>query len=896
MEARIFNDAQLNVRKCKLVLVRLLYLLNQGESFRGNQAVELFFGTTKLFQGKDEALRRLTYLLIRELSVQNDQAIIVIASLIKDMNNSTGNENFKSSAIRVLCRLVDSNMLAQIERHLKQAIMDKAGNVSSAALVSGYFLLEKNTELVKRWSQEVYDALSSKNVMSQYHALGLYHEMKRNDRLAIIKMIQAQTKFSGTTRSPYTHLLLIRYCVQVINETDGDKDIYNALYEYLENCLRNRSDMVIVEAAKGISELKSAGAKEMASVVSVLQLYLNSPKPVLRFSAVKALSTVANRHSIAVSICNIDLEALLTDPNRSIATLAVTTLLKTGSEATVDKIIKNITQFVSEVNDEFKIVVIDAVRALSLKFPKKYRTFLSFLSTILREEGGFEYKKAIIDTILTIMRDVPESQELALPCLCEFIEDCEYTALSCQILNLLGEEGPKAQNPSRFIRFIYNRIILENANVRGSAITALGKFGIKVPSLRPYVRSLLQASLHDHDDEVRERSQFYISILGTQDLIGADYVEQPMPVPLTSLRRELESYLASGNNIAPFELANVRVKPDDVVKERKAAAAAAAAASGGRAGGADGAAGGGAAGAGAGAGENSPGAANAAKKPAVNKYLSELSAFPQLANLISKARIVKSSTPEMLTPAETEYQVKLTKHIFSNNIIILQFDCCCSLTEVLHRNVIVKFKGIEGFEIACTIPIEELKPNVQAPTYVALRATDGLVTCEMSCFLDFDVFTYDAASGDVDPDGYKDQYELNDLEITLADFLSKYRQLVPTTVLTGSEFARLWESDKFKSENGGEVVERYALSFKTVPLSLHKITTFFDMDAFDGTDKITANPPPKSHTLLLAGFYGGEFLVAIKCLFAELNGGITVEISVRSENKELAELLASSIG
>ena len=35
-------------------------------------------------------------------------------------------------------------------------------------------------------------------------------------------------------------------------------------------------------------------------------------------------------HPAAVTACNLDLENLITDPNCSIATLAITTLLKTG--------------------------------------------------------------------------------------------------------------------------------------------------------------------------------------------------------------------------------------------------------------------------------------------------------------------------------------------------------------------------------------------------------------------------------------------------------------------------------------------------------------------------------------------------------------------------------------
>jgi coatomer protein complex subunit gamma len=109
---------------------------------------------------------------------------------------------------------------------------------------------------------------------------------------------------------------------------------------------------------------------------------------------------------------------------------------------------------------------------------------MSFLSNILREEGGFEYKKAIVDSILILINEIPEAKEGGLAHLCEFIEDCEFTYLSTQILHLLGSEGPKTADPSKYIRYIYNRVILENATVRASAVSALAKFGVVVETLR----------------------------------------------------------------------------------------------------------------------------------------------------------------------------------------------------------------------------------------------------------------------------------------------------------------------------------------------------------------------------------------------------------------------------
>ncbi|ETE58312.1 Coatomer subunit gamma-2, partial [Ophiophagus hannah] len=163
------------------------------------------------------------------------------------------------------------------------------------------------------------------------------------------------------------------------------------------------------------------------------------------------------KHPSAVTACNLDLENLITDSNRSIATLAITTLLKTGSESSVDRLMKQISSFV---------VVVQAISALCQKYPRKHSVMMTFLSNMLRDDGGFEYKRAIVDCIIGIIEENPESKETGLAHLCEFIEDCEHTVLATKILHLLGKEGPRTPTPSKYIRFIFNRVVLENEAVR----------------------------------------------------------------------------------------------------------------------------------------------------------------------------------------------------------------------------------------------------------------------------------------------------------------------------------------------------------------------------------------------------------------------------------------------
>ncbi|XP_013792446.2 coatomer subunit gamma-2-like, partial [Limulus polyphemus] len=371
-------------------------------------------------------------------------------------------DQYRAAAIRALCKITDSGMLQAIERYMKQAIVDKNHSVSSASLVSSLHLMRVSPDVVKRWVNEAQEAVNADNVMVQYHALGLLYHIRRSDRLAVSKLV---TKYARSAlKSPYAVCMLIRIASKLI--ADGDAGPDSPLFEFIENCLRHKSEMVIYEAANAIVNLKSTTPRELAPSISVLQLFCSSPKPTLRFAAVRTLNKVSMSHPAAVTACNMDLENLITDVNRSIATLAITTLLKTGSESSVERLMKQISSFMSEISDEFKTVVVQAIRSLCQKFPRKHSIMMNFLSSMLREEGGFEYKKTIVDTIINIIEDNQEAKEAGLAHLCEFIEDCEHTSLAVRILYLLGREGPRTSQPSKYIRFIYNRLILENGSVR----------------------------------------------------------------------------------------------------------------------------------------------------------------------------------------------------------------------------------------------------------------------------------------------------------------------------------------------------------------------------------------------------------------------------------------------
>ncbi|XP_071083421.1 coatomer subunit gamma-2-like [Haliotis cracherodii] len=845
-EARMFNETPINPRKCGHILTKLLYLINQGESIGSKEATEAFFAMTKLFQSKDTTLRRLVYLGIKEMSQIAQDVIIVTSSLMKDM---TGKEDqFRGPAIRALCSITDNTMLQSIERYMKQAIVDKVPAVSSAALVSSLHLSKGSHDITKRWVNEAQEAVNSDNVMVQYHALGLLYHIRKNDKLAVNKLV---SKFSKhTLKSPYAYCLLIRIASKLIEEEDAGSE--SPMFDFIESCLRHKSEMVIYEAAHAIVNMKNTTAKDLAPAVSVLQLFCSSPKPTLRFAAVRTLNKVAMKHPAAVTACNLDLENLITDVNRSIATLAITTLLKTGNESSVDRLMKQISSFMSEISDEFKIVVVQAIRSLCAKFPRKHSVLMNFLSSMLRDEGGFDYKKAIVDCIITIIEENPEAKEAGLAHLCEFIEDCEHTVLATRILHLLGREGPRTPTPSKYIRFIYNRVILENAAVRAAAVSALAKFGGHCEELLPSCIVLLERCQLDSDDEVRDRATFYVNILKQQQkALNSAYILNGLQVSVVGLERALHNYTLEPTD-TPFDLKSVPLDTQPMQDQRPSV----------RDGG-------------------EMGAKTSEKVVASRQdvFAEQIALVPELANL---GPLFRSSQPLELTESETEYVVQCVKHTFSN-YIVFQFDCTNTLNDQVLENATVQMDPVDGFEVMKYIACSSLPYNKPGTTYTLVRLPQEptQVTGSFTCTLKFIVKDCDPNTGEPDDEGYEDEYVLEDVEVSVADHVQ--RVIKPN-------FAASWE--EVGPEN--ELEDTYALStINSLEEAIKNIIQYLGMQPCERSDKVAEGK--SSHTLFLAGVFRGGHDALVRAKLALTDAGVTMQLTVRSTDPNVSEVLATAI-
>lgn len=875
---RAFNSSPVDAKKSRVLIARLLRLLYSGETFPKQEATTLFFSISKLFQHKDSSLRQIVYLVIKELSAISDDVLMVTSSIMKDVQN--GDIIYKPNAIRTLARVLDGSTVHATERLMKTAIVDKHPSVSSAALVSSYHLLPVAKDVVKRWTNETQEAVlaakfypSSNEVfvndslITQYHALGLLYTLRNHDKMALRKIIQ---QFAKNLRNPLAICQLIRYVNEILQ---NDNSLIPTLFPLLQDWLNDRHHSVNLEAIKVVVSLPVTN-EQFASAVLRLQFLLTSPKVVSRFAAVRILNRLSLKSPEKIVAVNNELESLINDSNRSIATYAITTLLKTGTSDNIERLIKTISKFINDISDEFKIIIIDAIKTLSLKFPQNYKSMLLFLVDILKDDGGFEFKNSIVEALFDLIYFVPESRDLALENLCEFIEDCEFTELSVRILNLLGNEGPKTTNPTLYIRHIYNRVVLENSIIRSAAVIALSKFALIDPTINKSIKVLLKRIVNDVDDEVRDRATIALKFLESKE-DSPEVVELTKPsytYDLALLESKLQTYISSDheNFVTPFDISSIPKISEDELRaiqfQNKTSRV-----------------------------EEEAKSRDQIKATVDDKisktqleneqntelskqqYLQELSSINEFNDY---GAVLHSSSIIPLTEKETEFVVESIKHVFKDHIV-LQFNVENTLDDSLLEMVsVISQPESEELVEEFILSIDKLTPHGKGTVYVSFSRPEGstVITTPFTNTLSFTSKECDATTFEpFDEQGFEDEYQIEDLDLTPGDFI------IPSYI---GSFDLAF--DELTSEASGV----FNLSSNSIQESVDSLVEVLSLFPVEG--KQVANE--SSHTLKLFGkSINGERIGALVKFVKSAKSGVTVKAVIKADDDELAETVLNGI-
>jgi coatomer protein complex subunit gamma len=115
---------------------------------------------------------------------------------------------------------------------------------------------------------EIQEALSSDSLMVQYHAMGLLYHIRRRDRLAVSKMVTKQIRSS--LRSPHGYCLLVRIACKILE--DEERGGSSLLYDFLETCLRHKSEVgVVMEGGRVLHGCGRGGCSSVNMLVGVVK-------------------------------------------------------------------------------------------------------------------------------------------------------------------------------------------------------------------------------------------------------------------------------------------------------------------------------------------------------------------------------------------------------------------------------------------------------------------------------------------------------------------------------------------------------------------------------------------------------------------------------------------------
>jgi len=187
----------------------------------------------------------------------------------------------------------------------------------------------------------------------------------------------------------------------------------------------------------------------------------------------------------------------------------------------------------------------------------------------------------------------------------------------------------------------------------------------------------------------------------------------------------------------------------------------------------------------------------------------------------------------------------------------------------------------DEYSLEAEISIPRLPVNSPGIAYVCFKRPEGTFpSATFNCELKFLVKEVDPSGGDDDP-GYESEYQLEDIEVSICDFVQ------PTFA---NNFQQVWE----ELGTDFEVVETFALStVKTIPDAITELSEYLGMQPADRSEK--ALPNKNKHILYLAGKFLGGVKLAARARMKQDPDSVNIELTVRSTDEDISTAIATCV-
>ncbi|WUR04873.1 coatomer subunit gamma (coPG) [Vairimorpha necatrix] len=499
-----FNSSTLNTRNCIKSINAFLYFLQSNKLDQDTINSILIF-LLRSFQSKEQYLKHVVYSVLIELSKYTDQGFIGINIILKDFTTS----KYKSKILKSLFCIIPEEMINDFTKYLKESFISSDEKLVNSSVLVSYLLINKN--FIK--SKDLFKNLKITDDIYGYHKLALLNLSNKinNDH------------FNYKNEAG---IMSVRLAVKY-KKFEKFKNFLN---------LRISDTIIFFEACNQMTEIREENSLQFITLICQgLKNFLKNGNFYEKFSSIKILSKLSTKFPSKIGILNKEIEELLQDSSKSLSMLAISTLLKTGTEETIDRLIKYLPDFMSEMDDNHKKVGLNALYILTLKNTKKINIFLDFVKTCFLEKGSLSFKLYIVNLLRKLLNNSDSTLiDNILDIYVNYLEDSEYYEVSAEILGIMSREIYKSKNSKKYLLHVYNRLILEDNKYKNCVLQTIYDLSNKI--------NLDESVFYDCEDEVLKK--FYIN--NKQQNVNTSenfYDSENLKILLGDLNDKVQEYL-----------------------------------------------------------------------------------------------------------------------------------------------------------------------------------------------------------------------------------------------------------------------------------------------------------------------------------------------------------------
>lgn len=489
-----FSRTPVTTRKAVKAVNTLLAFITNNR-LTDEQYKNIYFYILRGLNTEDVYLKSTLYSAMTQLKTHTSDSFIAINSLTKDLNSDT-QHIIKAKALMALFSLIPQSMVNDFEKYVTQAFVSRFEPRRDSGVIISLLNVKDSKENVKRWTMNI-NLLQGVGI-KDYHALALLSHTK--DRNSLEKLCSDHKKFKGASGVAVVNILA--------HFARGDTLTYSEAFFKL---LKSNDECVNLEAARVISHMEDP-AIFMDTVISLLKNTFKSSKKAIKFATMRIASALACK-SEKVKILNKEIEELVGHSNRTISMMAITTLLKTGTEDTIERLVALIPGIINDMSDSFKIIVLSALESLSMQYKSKETVFFEFIKNALNEKGTLTFKRHIVKVMERISDLNPSLNEKIISILSSYIEDSQNYLLTMDILALFSKLLVNVENYKKYLTHILNRLIIDNNHVKCSALQALFNITLTKKELRLQTTSILTKHADDEDEMISSESKLLLNSL-----------------------------------------------------------------------------------------------------------------------------------------------------------------------------------------------------------------------------------------------------------------------------------------------------------------------------------------------------------------------------------------------